>query len=121
MINFNVKARPGAATTTSRQGPSSSAAASPAPPPPTTAHGALIAHITGGHMAGGKFQPMNINYGLMPPIEAPRVEGKRAARKDAGALRKRAISLRALADLDAWLRPRSCECHPDAPAVSELS
>ena len=90
-------------------------------PPPTTAHGALIAHITGGHMAGGKFQPMNINYGLMPPIEAPRVEGKRAARKDAGALRKRAISLRALADLDAWLRPRSCECHPDAPAVSELS
>src|SRR5215469_1128415 len=41
-------------------------------PPPTTALGALIAHITGGHLEGGAFQPMNINYGLLPPMEAPR-------------------------------------------------
>src|SRR6202789_620086 len=36
------------------------------PPPPTTALGALLGHITGGHLEGGKgsFQPMNINYGL---------------------------------------------------------
>ena len=38
-------------------------------PPPTTALGALIGHITGGHLAAGtrSFQPMNINYGLLPP------------------------------------------------------
>ncbi|MFX7796872.1 hypothetical protein ABTK29_18615, partial [Acinetobacter baumannii] len=48
-------------------------------PPPTTALGALLAHITGGHIAvegeaehaPRSFQPMNINYGLIPPIEAP--------------------------------------------------
>src|ERR1044071_7173227 len=42
------------------------------PPPPTTALGALIAHITGGHIGPkGAFQPMNINFGLFPEIEAP--------------------------------------------------
>ncbi len=44
-----------------------------APPPPTTAHGALLAHITGGHMetidAGPRsYQPMNVNFGLFPPL-----------------------------------------------------
>ena len=45
-----------------------------APPPSTTALGALIGHITGGHIEGGKgsFQPMNINYGLLPPLEGPK-------------------------------------------------
>src|SRR5262245_16935112 len=42
-------------------------------PPPTTAHGALLGHITGGHVetidAGPKsFQPMNVNFGLFPPL-----------------------------------------------------
>ena len=37
-----------------------------------TALGALVEHITGGWLAGGDFQPMNINYGLLPPMEAPR-------------------------------------------------
>src|ERR671934_1319175 len=42
-------------------------------PPPTTAHGALLNHITGGHVeaieAGRRsFQPMNVNFGLFPPI-----------------------------------------------------
>ena len=38
--------------------------------------GALIGHITGGHLDAGKgsFQPMNINYGLLPPMEAPRLD-----------------------------------------------
>ena len=41
-------------------------------PPPTSAHGALINHITGGHIEttdqrGSSFQPMNINFGLFPP------------------------------------------------------
>ena len=44
------------------------------PPPPTTAHGALLAHITGGHIetidAGpSSFQPMNVNFGLFPPLD----------------------------------------------------
>ena len=83
-------------------------------PPPTTALGALLAHITGGHLATGRgsFQPMNINYGLLPPMEAPaRAEGgARFARGERGRAKKRAMSLRALADLDAWLgEPESGE------------
>jgi methylenetetrahydrofolate--tRNA-(uracil-5-)-methyltransferase len=73
-------------------------------PPPATALGALVDHITGGHLAqGGSFQPMNINYGLFPPIEAPRPEGKRQARTERGRAKKRAIAARALAALDGWL------------------
>jgi methylenetetrahydrofolate--tRNA-(uracil-5-)-methyltransferase len=75
-------------------------------PPATTALGALVGHITGGHLSAGSgsFQPMNINYGLLPPIEAPaRTEGaRRFARGERGRAKKRAMSLRALADLDAW-------------------
>jgi methylenetetrahydrofolate--tRNA-(uracil-5-)-methyltransferase len=64
------------------------------PPPPTTALGALLAHITGGHIAGkGTFQPMNANFGLFPPLEE---REKRRARKPA-------YARRALADLDRWL------------------
>lgn len=37
------------------------------PPPPETAHGALLAHITGGANAE-TFQPMNVNFGLFPPL-----------------------------------------------------
>jgi methylenetetrahydrofolate--tRNA-(uracil-5-)-methyltransferase len=61
------------------------------PPPPTTAFGALLAHITGGADAK-TFQPMNVNFGLFP-------EMKTARGKD----RKKAMSARALADLDLWL------------------
>ena len=67
------------------------------PPPPTTALGALLAHITGGAEAV-TFQPMNVNFGLFPPVAPP--EGKR---KIKGRDRKKAMSDRALADLDAWL------------------
>jgi methylenetetrahydrofolate--tRNA-(uracil-5-)-methyltransferase len=80
-----------------------------APPPPTTALGALVAHITGGHLAGEEagtrsFQPMNVNYGLFPPIDAPRADGgKRLKGKEKTAARKRAMSVRALQDLDGWL------------------
>ena len=80
------------------------------PPPPTTALGALIAHITGGHLAaGGDFQPMNINYGLLPPMEAPRVDesGLKIPLKERGRAKKRLMSLRALADLQAWLSSRA--------------
>ncbi len=73
------------------------------PPPPTTALGALVAHITGGHLTGGSFQPMNINYGLLPPLEAPDTAPRPKGRGERGRARKRSMSMRALADLDAWL------------------
>jgi methylenetetrahydrofolate--tRNA-(uracil-5-)-methyltransferase len=84
----------------------------PAPPPATTAMGAILSHITGGHLSGveesGKrsFQPMNVNFGLFPPVEVPkvpRVEGKRIRGKEKTDLRRRAMSARALADCAAWL------------------
>jgi methylenetetrahydrofolate--tRNA-(uracil-5-)-methyltransferase len=68
-------------------------------PPETTALGALLAHVTGGHLAAdGTFQPMNVNFGLFPPIETPNVKGK-----EKGRAKKAAISRRALGDLEAWL------------------
>jgi methylenetetrahydrofolate--tRNA-(uracil-5-)-methyltransferase len=81
------------------------------PPPPTTAHGALLAHITGGHIetidAGpSSFQPMNVNFGLFPPLHenvAYDKEGRKFGRGSARNLaRKAALSARALADLDNW-------------------
>jgi methylenetetrahydrofolate--tRNA-(uracil-5-)-methyltransferase len=80
-----------------------------AAPPVTTAFGALLNHITGGHILSddepGKrsFQPMNINFGLFPPVEAPRVEGKRLRGKEKTAAKKRALTARALADFRTWL------------------
>ncbi len=81
-----------------------------APPPPTTAHGALLAHITGGHIetidAGpSSFQPMNVNFGLFPPIAEPVApEGRKFGRGSAKNLaRKSALSARALADLERWI------------------
>ena len=77
-----------------------------APPPPTTALGALIDHITGGHLEGGAFQPMNINYGLLPPMEPPKIdhEGKKLPLKERGRAKKRLMSVRALANLETWLQ-----------------
>jgi methylenetetrahydrofolate--tRNA-(uracil-5-)-methyltransferase len=61
-------------------------------PPPTTALGALLGHITGGAEAE-TFQPMNVNFGLFPPL----------GRKLKKAERKPAYGERALADLADWL------------------
>ncbi|TCT04588.1 methylenetetrahydrofolate--tRNA-(uracil(54)-C(5))-methyltransferase (FADH(2)-oxidizing) TrmFO [Aquabacter spiritensis] len=84
--------------------------AAPDLPPLTTAHGALLAHITGGHIeaedAGPRsFQPMNINFGLFPPLEAaPKSpDGKRLRGTEKTLAKKRAIAARALADADLWL------------------
>jgi methylenetetrahydrofolate--tRNA-(uracil-5-)-methyltransferase len=87
-------------------------------PPRTTAIGALLAHITGGHLLGGSeagdadgargkpgtFQPMNVNFGLFPPLaEKLRGEGDTRLRGAAKALlRKQRLSERALRDLGAW-------------------
>ena len=77
-------------------------------PPATTALGALVGHITGGHLEGGKgsFQPMNINYGLLPPVEAvaKRDEtGRRLGAKEKSRGKKLAVGERALADLETWV------------------
>ncbi|MEA2781567.1 MAG: methylenetetrahydrofolate--tRNA-(uracil-5-)-methyltransferase [Rhodospirillaceae bacterium] len=65
-------------------------------PPPTTALGALLDHITGG-ADSRHFQPMNINFGLLPPM--PELAGGRKGRAE----RKPAMAARALADLELWL------------------
>ncbi len=69
----------------------------PTLPPPTTAHGALLGHITGGHIetidkGPPSFQPMNVNFGLFPLLGG--------VKRDA---RKHALCTRALADLDSWI------------------
>jgi len=66
----------------------------PLVPPATTAMGALLQHITAGADAT-TFQPMNVNFGLFPPIEGT-YRGKE---------RKQALAARALRDIDGWLNP----------------
>ncbi len=79
-------------------------------PPETTAFGALLGHITGGHLSSndepGKrsFQPMNVNFGLFPPVEIVKPEGvKRFRGKDKAIAKKRAVADRALSDCRSWL------------------
>ncbi|HEX2726123.1 MAG TPA: methylenetetrahydrofolate--tRNA-(uracil(54)-C(5))-methyltransferase (FADH(2)-oxidizing) TrmFO, partial [Beijerinckiaceae bacterium] len=80
------------------------------PLPATTALGALINHITGGHIetideGPRSFQPMNVNFGLFPPLaQAPKAPDGKRLRGPAKALaRKRALTERARTDLSAWL------------------
>jgi methylenetetrahydrofolate--tRNA-(uracil-5-)-methyltransferase len=90
------------------------------PPPPTTAHGALIAHITGGHVettdaSGGtpgarSYQPMNVNFGLFPPLAqtfrrdaVKHPDGVRLRGTEKTLAKKRALAARALADLEQWI------------------
>lgn len=61
-------------------------------PPRTTALGALLAHITGDAEADS-YQPMNVNFGLFPPVD-PDVKKK---------VRKEAYTARAKADMADWL------------------
>jgi methylenetetrahydrofolate--tRNA-(uracil-5-)-methyltransferase len=76
-------------------------------PPPTTAHGALLHHITCGHVVAADpgsrtFQPMNVNFGLFPPL------GRGTPRST----KKQALCARARADLGAWIDatvPRAAE------------
>ncbi|MER8369391.1 methylenetetrahydrofolate--tRNA-(uracil(54)-C(5))-methyltransferase (FADH(2)-oxidizing) TrmFO [Mesorhizobium sp. M0306] len=81
----------------------------PSLPPLTTAFGALLNHITGGHIVSddepGKrsFQPMNVNFGLFPPVDTPKIEGKRLRGKDKTVAKRHAVTSRALADCREWL------------------
>ena len=81
-----------------------------APPGPTTAMGALIEHITGGHIAAEgepgprSFQPMNVNFGLFPPVtvEKPADHVGRWRGVEKQQAKKRAITARALEDITGW-------------------
>lgn len=64
----------------------------PVVPPPTTALGALLRYITDPERKS--FQPMNVNFGLLPPLSEP-------LRKKA---KKEMMAQRALADMEAWVR-----------------
>ena len=68
-------------------------------PPQITAHGALLQHITGGAMADS-FQPMNVNFGLFPELEAS--DNKTGKRKLKGRDRKAAFARRALLSMQGW-------------------
>ena len=80
-------------------------------PPATTAHGALLGHITGGHIetidAGPRsYQPMNVNFGLFPPLVRAPTHGADGARLRGPAktvARKQALTARALDDLARWI------------------
>ncbi len=81
------------------------------PFPPTTALGALINHITGGHIetidAGPpSFQPMNVNFGLFPPVAFDKndANGKRLKGTEKSVARKRALIARAALDMDNWIK-----------------
>jgi methylenetetrahydrofolate--tRNA-(uracil-5-)-methyltransferase len=79
------------------------------PPSPTTAHGALLAHITAGHIetaAGARsYQPMNVNFGLFPPLAHPLKgeHGQRLRGPHKALAKKRAFTRRALVDLARWI------------------
>ncbi len=81
------------------------------PPPSTTALGSLLGHITGGHIetidAGPRsFQPMNVNFGLFPPLAEPptkKPDGSRLRGNEKTVAKKQALSARALVDLDRWI------------------
>ena len=59
-----------------------------------TALGALLAHIHAGARSHTTFQPMNVNFGLFPPLDEGAVRGRD---------RKRVMARRALTDLDLWI------------------
>lgn len=80
-------------------------------PPATTAMGALLGHITGGHITredgAGKprsFQPMNVNFGLFPTVETPTrdEDGKRLKGKEKSRAKKLAMTNRAKEDFARW-------------------
>ncbi|WP_455479826.1 methylenetetrahydrofolate--tRNA-(uracil(54)-C(5))-methyltransferase (FADH(2)-oxidizing) TrmFO [Bartonella sp. B23] len=83
----------------------------PSLPPPTTAFGALLNHITGGHIVDKEterksFQPMNINFGLFPPIASINQSKKRLSSKEKKLAKKQAIAAIALNDCIQWLADR---------------
>jgi hypothetical protein len=83
-------------------------------PPATTALGALLDHITGGADMD-TFQPMNINFGLFPPL------GRKLRKRE----RRSAMAARALEDLAGWLEgkspPTRSAANRETPTTSSIS
>jgi methylenetetrahydrofolate--tRNA-(uracil-5-)-methyltransferase len=71
------------------------------PPPPTTMLGGLMRHLREADPA--HFQPMNVNFGLLPPVPKPETKAGRAAMKGKRA-RRLAAAERALTDMDTWIQ-----------------
>ena len=99
-------------------------------PPATTAFGALLNHITGGHLSADEpgnrsFQPMNVNFGLFPPITVPKVPGRKMKAGEKALAKKRAMTRRALEDLGNWLKeagvndPETASKHPATGGAPE--
>jgi methylenetetrahydrofolate--tRNA-(uracil-5-)-methyltransferase len=80
-------------------------------PPPTSALGSLLGHITGGHLetidtGPRSFQPMNVNFGLFPPLANPptrKPDGARLRGNEKAIAKRQALSARALTDIDCWI------------------
>jgi methylenetetrahydrofolate--tRNA-(uracil-5-)-methyltransferase len=88
-------------------------------PPRTTALGALAHYVS--HANPRHYQPTNITFGIMEPIDdrkIPRMrgaDGRRLSRKDT---RKLAMSERALADLERWIETSAETSPTDSPVTS---
>jgi methylenetetrahydrofolate--tRNA-(uracil-5-)-methyltransferase len=75
-------------------------------PPMTTALGAILNHVTNGHVTGkkGTFQPMNVNFGLFPELDQDAyAEVKKVKGKERDKAKKLEITKRAKRDLNGWL------------------
>jgi len=75
-------------------------------PPKETALGSLLGHITGGGDPC-TYQPMNVNFGLFPPLIEPASQNGKKNKRMGARDRKAAMSRRALGALDAWLRAQA--------------
>ena len=72
-------------------------------PADTTALGCMLAHVTGGHMSGEgasklAYQPMNVNFGLLPPLTEAAPRGRKGRIE-----RRRLMTERAKAEIQTWL------------------
>ena len=82
----------------------------PSPPPIETALGALLHHITGAAVAE-TYQPMNVNFGLFPPIPGRSRKGDR----------KRLYTDRARAALAGWINPPPSAEADSSPALQPVA
>ncbi|GEO80940.1 methylenetetrahydrofolate--tRNA-(uracil-5-)-methyltransferase TrmFO [Pararhodospirillum oryzae] len=87
-------------------------------PPATTALGALLGHVTGGADAE-TFQPMNINFGLFPPLDPVIARPGAKPRVPKGRERKLGVSRRALTDLAGWLEAPGPWAEDDTPRARQ--